>query len=370
MNAPTTPNAPVEIAARRLPFSNQTAIAVGVALAAAGLGAWWLALPAWAETTDDAYVQADSSIVAPRIRGFVAALLVRDNQSVKAGQPLARIDPEEFDTRLASARADLAAARAEAEGARAALTRQGEEERLAIAAVAEARAAIAAAVAQHDRADNDARRYASLLKSGAVSAQSAETSHAAAISARSDVERVRAALAVAERQQSVTAARRADLVAAIARADAIVAQRSAALDLARQDLGHSLIRAPIAGMIGNRQANIGDYVQPGTRLMTVVPVGALYVTANFKETQTGRMLPGQRATVKVDALHGPAFTGHVDSIAPGSGATFALLPYEPGTGNFTKIVQRVPVRIVLDPGQSGLDRLRPGLSVTVRVELN
>jgi len=366
MNAPTTLDAPVEIAARRLPFSNRTAIAV----AAAGLGAWWIALPAWAETTEGAYVQADSSVVAPRIRGFVAALLVRDNQSVKAGQPLVRIDPEEFDARLASARADLAAARAEAEGTRAALTRPGEEERLSIAAVAEARAAITAAVAQHGRADSDARRYASLLKTGPVSAQSAETSHAAAISARSDVERVRAALAVAKRQQSVTAARRADLVAAVARADAVVAQRSAALDLARQDLGRILIRVPIAGTIGNRQANIGDYVQPGTRSMSVAPISALYVTANFKETQTGRMLPGQRATVKIDALHGPALTGHVDSIAPGSGATFAPLPYEPGTGNFTKIVQRVPVRIALDPGQGGLDRLRPGLSVTARVELN
>ena len=122
-------------------------------------------------------------------------------------------------------------------------------------------------------------------------------------------------------------------------------------------------------MVGDRQAQVGDYVQPGTRLLTLVPTQSLYVTANFKETQVARMLAGQPATVKVDALPGHVLKGRVESFAPGSGSEFSLLPYEPGTGNFTKIVQRVPVRIRLDPGQPGAERLRPGLSVTAKVDL-
>ena len=130
-----------------------------------------------------------------------------------------------------------------------------------------------------------------------------------------------------------------------------------------------MIRAPIDGVVGDRQVVAGDYVQPGSRLLTLVPLKSLYVTANFKETQVSRMVVGQPATIKVDALPGRALKGEVDSFAPGSGSQFSLLPFEPGTGNFTKIVQRVPVRIRFEPGQSGLDRLRPGLSTTVTVRL-
>lgn len=360
---------PTNASAHRAQFGRRTAIAVGTAIAAAALGAWWITSPPTVQSTDDAYVQADSSDVAPRVRGFVTALLVQDNQLVRTGDPLVRIDPEEFEARVASAAADLAAAKAEAAGARAALVRLGAEERLAAAGIEEARTAIRSADAQRDQRARDAARYAALVQSGSIARQTAEQASAAAISAHSEAERVRAALVVAQRQFAVTTARRADLVAAIAKADASVAQRQAALALAKQDMEHSVIRAPITGLVGNRQANVGDYVQPGSRLMSIVPVTRLYVTANFKETQTARMSPGQRASVAIDALGGQRLTGHVDSIAPGSGSTFALLPFEPGTGNFTKIVQRVPVRIALDPVQKGLERLRPGLSVTARVEL-
>ena len=157
--------------------------------------------------------------------------------------------------------------------------------------------------------------------------------------------------------------------ATLAKAQANVARAGAALDLALQDQRHALIVAPIDGVVGNRQAQPGDYVQPGTRLLTLVPLKAVYVTANFKETQTVRMQPGQRATISVDALTGDDLSGTVESFAPGSGSTFSLLPFEPGTGNFTKIVQRVPVRIRFDPNQPGVARLRPGLSVTARVAL-
>jgi membrane fusion protein (multidrug efflux system) len=141
------------------------------------------------------------------------------------------------------------------------------------------------------------------------------------------------------------------------------------LALAKQDQDHTLIRAPITGVVGDRQVEPGDYVQAGTRLLTLVPLSSLYVTANFKETQVARMRPGQAAKIKVDALPGVVLNGEVDSFAPGSGSQFSLLPFEPGVGNFTKIVQRVPVRIRFTPGQAGLARLRPGLSSIVTVHV-
>jgi membrane fusion protein (multidrug efflux system) len=190
-----------------------------------------------------------------------------------------------------------------------------------------------------------------------------------AIAAKANAANVRAALAVSRSQAGVTLQRRGELEAALAAAQASRAKAAAALDLARQDQTHTLIRAPIDGVVGDLQARPGDYVQPGSRLLTLAPVAQVYVTANFKETQTGRMLTGQRAEVRVDALPGVKLQGRVQSIAPGTGSEFALLPFEPGTGNFTKIVQRVPVRIVFDPGQADVARLRPGLSAKVKVAL-
>ncbi|MDO8296952.1 MAG: HlyD family efflux transporter periplasmic adaptor subunit, partial [Caulobacter sp.] len=179
----------------------------------------------------------------------------------------------------------------------------------------------------------------------------------------------RAALGVRQDQAAVTGRRRAELLAAVGQARAARARAAAALDLTLQDETASVIRAPVAGIVTNRQAQIGDYVQPGARLLTLVPRSAVYVTANFKETQTTRMLAGQRAEVRVDALPGVVLKAHIDSVAPGSGSEFALLPFEPGSGNFTKIVQRIPVRLAFDPGQPDVRRLRPGLSAKIRVRL-
>jgi membrane fusion protein (multidrug efflux system) len=206
-----------------------------------------------------------------------------------------------------------------------------------------------------------------LVASGAVAQRDADQYRAAAITAASAADRSRADLQVSRNQAAVTTARRATLEANLAEAAAAVGRARAALDLALQDQGHALVRSPIDGVVGDRQVEPGDYVQPGTRLMTVVPLNAIYVTANFKETQTARMLAGQPASIKVDALPGVTLHGHVDSFAPGSGSQFSLLPFEPGTGNFTKIVQRVPVRVRFDPGQPELAHLRPGLSTTVTV---
>ena len=362
--APATATAPA-----RPPFSRRTLIAVSVAVLIAVGGAIYIVSPKGAESTDAAYIQADSSAVAPKVRGLVADMLVAHNQKVRRGDPLIRIDPEEFDAKVASATADLQNAQAAVAAAQAALVSLGAEEGLATANIRAARTSIRSADAQSERAQADRQRYDSLVASGAVARRDADAYRAAAITAGSDADHSRAELDVSANQLAVTKAKRATLIAGLAQAQAGVARAAAALDLARQDQGHAVVRAPIDGVVGDRQVEPGDYVQPGTRLLTIVPMASLFVTANFKETQTARMLAGQPATIKVDALPGVTLDGHVESFAPGSGSQFSLLPFEPGVGNFTKIVQRVPVRIRLDPGQAAAERLRPGLSTTVTVRL-
>jgi membrane fusion protein (multidrug efflux system) len=341
----------------------------GLAFAAAAGGALWTTAAPSNESTDDAYVAADATTVAPKIRGLVSAVLVRDNQAVHAGDPLVRIDPEEFDAKVASAQADLADADANVASARAALVSLAAEERLAGANVVAARTAIRSSGAEAAHAEADRQRYDALVATGAVAKRDADTYRTTAISAEQAAARAQAMLGVSEREAGVTSAKRASLEAALQKAVAQKLRAAAALDLTRQDQRHTLIRAAINGVVGNRQVRVGDYVQPGTRLLALVPMNALYVTANFKETQMRDMRVGQPVRISVDAL-GKPLTGKVESFAPGSGSTFSLLPFEPGTGNFTKIVQRVPVRIRFDPGQSGAETLRPGLSVTARVRLS
>ncbi|WP_332790307.1 HlyD family secretion protein [Sphingomonas sp. GB1N7] len=332
-------------------------------------GAAWITSAPSVASTDDAYVSADATSVAPKVRGLVERVYVRDNQLVRAGQPLAQIDPEEFDAKVAVAEGALADADASVAAARAALVSLSAEERLAGANIVAARTSIRSAEARSDLAGADRRRYEALVAGGAVAKRDADSYGAAAVTAQQEAAKARALLAVSQETAGVTSARRAGLIATLATAQAKVLQARAALDLARQDRRHAVIVAPIDGTVGNRQVRVGDYVQAGTRLLTLVPLHALYVTANFKETQTARMLPGQPVTIDVDALDSGHLTGKVESFAPGSGASFSLLPFEPGTGNFTKIVQRVPVRILFDPNQSAVDRLRPGLSVTAKVRL-
>jgi membrane fusion protein (multidrug efflux system) len=353
----------------RLPFSRRTALVVAAAMAIAVAGVTFIAWPKGAVSTDAAYIEADSSTVAPKVRGLVAQVLVEHDQRVHRGDPLVQIDPEEFDARVAAAAADLQNAEAAIDAARAALVSQGAEEALAASGVRAAQTQIRSADAQSDRAQADRRRYDDLVASGAVARRDADAYRAAAITAQSDADHSRAVLDVSRNQAAVTLARRATLQAGLAQAVAAAARAQAALDLARQDQSHTLVRAPIDGVVGDRQVEPGDYVQPGAKLMTIVPLDALYVTANFKETQVSRMTVGQPAFIRVDALPGVTLKGEVESFAPGSGSQFSLLPFEPGTGNFTKIVQRVPVRIRFEAGQAGLARLRPGLSTTVKVKL-
>jgi membrane fusion protein (multidrug efflux system) len=337
------------------PFSRRTAVTVATAIAVAAAGGLYLTAPRAVVSTDAAYIQADSSTIAPKVRGLIAEVLVQHNQSVKRGDPLVRIDSEEFDARAASAAADLRQAQASVGAGKAAFVALDAEQQLAASNIRAAQTSIRSADA--------------LAASGAVTRRDVEAYRAAAVTAQSEADRIRAQYDVSRDQSAVTGAKRATQAAGLAQAEAAVARAQAAYDLARQDQTHTLIRAPIDGVVADRQAEPGDYVQPGARLLTVVPMRPLYVVANFKETQAARMTVGLAATIKVDALEGPPLKGVVESFAPGSGSQFSLLPFEPGTGNFTKIVQRVPVRIRLQPAQRGMERLRPGLSTTVKVRL-
>jgi len=281
-------------------------VVAALAIAAMILGAVWIAWPAASVSTDDAYVKADSTIVAPKVQGLIARILVRDNQSVKAGQPLIQIDPEDYQQAVSSAEADVASAHA-------ALDEQGAQESLAAANVQAAQASIRSADAEAARAQADGKRFGVLGAAGDVSKSQADQMRTTAISASADAEKSRAAYAASVQQQQVTARTRGQLQAALAKAQA-------ALSLARQNLTHTIVRSPVDGVIGDRQAQLGEYVQPGTQLMTIVPMNTIYVAANFKETQTARMLIGQRASVEVDALPGRKFEGEVESFAPASGS--------------------------------------------------
>lgn len=344
-------------------------IVSGVALVVALSGAAWLLAAPASESTDDAYLATDSTTVAPKVKGFVARVLVGHNQRVHAGDKLVLIDDEEFTARLASAQGELEDARAQVAQQQAALLSQQAQEQLALTQIEASRTGIRSSRAEQQHAEAEQQRYQSLAVSGATSRNDADRYKTVAVTAEQTSAHATAMLSVAQNQAAVTHAQRAEIQAALALANAAVVKAQAAEDLAQQDLRHTIIYAAVDGVVGNRQVQIGDYITPGQRLMSLVPEQGIYVTANFKETQTGRMQPGQRAEVHVDALPGVTFRGEVDSLAPGSGSTFALLPFEPGTGNFTKIVQRVPVRIRLEAGQPDLAALRPGLSVDARVSL-
>lgn len=359
----------VEAPAPKRRPSRRAIVVLATTLLAAGLGVAALRATPATVSTDNAYLKSDRTVVAPRVRGLVAEVLVTDNQRVEAGQPLVRLDPEEYAARVAGAEGDLALAEAQVAAAHAGLARLDAELDLAAAHVKEAGAGIRAGEAEAARARADRQRFETLAEQGVVSRRDAERVRAEAVTAEAGAEKSRATLMVSREQAAVALRRRGEMTAQVMAAQAQQAKAAAALALARQDARHAEVRAPIAGTVGDRQVNPGDYVQAGTRLLSLTPGDVLYVTANFKETQTDRMIAGQGAVVTVDALPGVKLRARVDSLAPGSGSEFALLPFEPGSGNFTKVVQRVPVRLVFEPGQAAVRRLRPGLSAKVGVKV-
>jgi len=309
-----------------------SALAIGVAAAAAiAAGLVWIFAEKPTTSTDDAYVQGDKTVVSPKVRGMVLSIAAKENGRVRAGDLLVSIDPEEYDLKIAQGQGDLMAARAAERAARAGLSSLDAEEKVAEGAVNSA-----AQLAGTNAVANPAFR------------QAFETA----------------------RGQALAAARtRGQIQASLSEAIANEYRAKTELDAAKLQKGQTSVIAPASGTVADIQTTVGAMVQPGVTLMSIVGDAQPVVTANFKETQIGRMRAGLPASVRIDAVPGRAFTGHVESIAPGSGSQFAMLPFEPGAGNFTKIVQRVPVRIVLDPGQPGLDRLRTGLSAEVTVRL-
>jgi membrane fusion protein (multidrug efflux system) len=306
------------------------------------------------QSTNDAQIQADAVTVAPRISGYVAEVLVRDNQDVRAGDPLLRIDPRTFQAQAAQADAQIAQARATQDSARASISEQQ-------ATIAQARAQLAAAqaTAAHDAAE--VQRYTPLAASGAETRQQLAQLQATAAQSAQQARAQAAALLMQQRRIGTYTAQ-------IKQGAAQAAQAKAQLASANVDVNAALIRAAINGRIGDKTVTIGQFAQSGTRLMSIVPLDRLYIVANFKETQLALMRAGQPATIEVDALDGVKLRGRVESVSPGTGAQFSLIPPSNATGNFTKIVQRVPVRVSVEATPDARRLLVPGLSVTVSVD--
>ncbi|MFM0048273.1 HlyD family secretion protein [Caballeronia grimmiae] len=338
------------------PSRRRLLIIVGIVAAVVAL-AWglrWWTVGRFVESTDDAYLKADSVTIAPKVSGYVTDVLVEDNQAVAAGAPLARLDTRQYQASLDQSKATLDARAADIQRAEAELRQQQ-----ANADQAKAQAEVSRVSLQH--AEDDVSRYRPLVATGAESAERL----ASLVSTRDQARATLAANQAAARSAATQiGATQAQIVQARAQMEAAEAQ----LNQSKLDMNDTTLYSPLAGRVGDRSARVGQYVQPGTRLMTVVPVQTVYLEANFKETQVGRMRIGQPATLHVDALKGTDLHGVVESFSPGTGAQFALLPPENATGNFTKIVQRVPVRIRIDTGPETRKVLLPGLSVTVDVD--
>jgi membrane fusion protein, multidrug efflux system len=329
-------------------------IAVVLIAAAGAYGRYYWTAGRFLESTDDAYVEADSTIVAPEVSGYLSAVLVADNQPVKAGQPLAKIDDRDYVAALDQAKADLATAQADIEHVTAALQQQQ-------AVIAQARATVAVDQANLTYAEQENARYSDLANRGAGSVQMAQQAVSKLDTARATLTRDTAAVAAAEQQVAI-------LQAQLAKANAALQHSQAVQQQAQLNLSFTNIVAPIDGVVGNRSLRIGQFVQAGTQLMAVVPLAAVYVVANFEETQLARIRKGQPVDIIVDTYSGTTVKGRLDSIAPTSGQEFALLPPDNATGNFTKIVQRIPVKIAIDPDGGLHGNLRPGMSVTATVD--
>jgi len=319
-------------------------------LAAAGYyGERYWTVGQYLQSTDDAYVKADFTVIAPKVAGYITDVLVADNEQVKAGQVLARIDDRDFRTALDQARADVTAAEA-------AIRNLDAQLELQQSMIDQQQANITAAEAASKFAEADQTRYRNLMQSGFGSVQRAQQTAAASSEKLAAVQGNRAGLAAAQKKVEVLKTERAQLVAQAERDRAIAHQ-------AELNLSYTTITAPVDGTVGARSLRVGQYVQAGSQLMAVVPLHAVYVVANFKETQLTYVRQGQPVEVEVDSFPGVKLMGHVDSLSPASGLEFSLLPPDNATGNFTKIVQRIPVKIVFDNDRlAGL--LRSGMSVT------
>jgi membrane fusion protein, multidrug efflux system len=329
--------------------------AAALTLAFGGYSGWyWWTTWRFLQSTDDAYIASDVSVISPKIQGYIQTIRVRENQAVKKGNVLFVIDDSDFAAKVAQAKAAVATEEAAVETYASRLDLQR-------AMIAQAQATVQSAEADFVRTQQDYKRYSALMASDFASRQRFQQAEADLRKAEAETAKSRAALAAAQSQEGVLRSQQQEEAARLQ-------QARANLRLAQNDLDNTVIRAPVSGVVGNRAGQVGQYVKPGTELLSLVPLPRVYVTANFKETQLTLMRPGQPAEVSIDAYPDHTLIGRIESFAPASGADFSLLPPDNATGNFTKIVQRVPIRIAL-PRQDPLARLlRPGLSVTVTVD--
>jgi membrane fusion protein, multidrug efflux system len=331
------------------------AVAAGLSLILAGLyGDYWWNTGRFLVTTDDAYVQAHSALIAPQVSGYIIAVPVDDNQRVRTGQVLARIDPSLYQAALDQARANVAAA----EASIATLQQQIEQQRLV---VDQDRQQVTADQAAQVYAQQNFVRYTQLARDSWGTVKNAQQATAEIREKTAALERDTTGVEAAKKQIAVYEAQ-------LAQAKATLAQQQATEKQAEINLGYTTIAAPFDGTIGVRTVTVGQYVEPGAQLMAVVPLRRVYITANYKETELTDVRPGQPVTIDVDTFPGDTVHGTVESVAPASGEQFALLPPDNATGNFTKIVQRIPVKIAIDKKDPLLGTLRPGMSVEPTID--
>ncbi|EIZ81305.1 membrane fusion protein family auxiliary transport protein [Novosphingobium sp. Rr 2-17] len=330
-------------------------------------GLHWLTVGRYMVGTDNAYVRADVVTITPRVAGYVAEVLVADNQRVRAGDVLARIDDRDYSVKVVQAEGIVAAAQAEVAVREARIANLGAQSHQQRSLITGNVAGVTASEADARHAGLEYSRQVLLTRQEVTSAQNLETAEADAKKASAGLAVARASLAAQRDRLPVLATERQAAVADLDKARAALVQAQAALTLARNALGYTVLRAPTAGVVGQRSLRVGQYAEVGTPLLAIVPDDA-YVIANYKETQVGPVHRGQPADIEVDAFGGLVLNGHVESFAPASGAQFALLPPDNATGNFTKIVQRMPVRIRVDPGQARAAELRPGMSVVTTID--
>jgi membrane fusion protein, multidrug efflux system len=329
-------------------------VAPAAAILGVSLAVYYWTTARFVVSTNDAYVQADSTIVASRVSGYVSAVLIQDDQPVKTGQVLARIDDRDLRAALDQTRADVQASQADVDTLQAQLAEQS-------TLIAKTRASVAASQAALDLAGLNRVRYRKMAGIGFGSEQQSQEADAQARERSADLAREQAGLATERREVEVLLAKLAGAQARRDRSQAI--EQRAALDLS-----YATITAPIDGVVASRTVRLGQYVQAGTQLTALVPLQDVYVTANFKETQLTGVRAGELVRMRVDTFPGDNLRGCVDSLAPASGLEFSLLPPDNATGNFTKIVQRIPVKIRIESQPSLLGRLRPGMSVEASID--
>jgi membrane fusion protein (multidrug efflux system) len=339
-----------------LPFYKTPLFMIGILLlpVSAGVFFYWLQAIHPFESTDNAYLKSHMSLISPKETGYVKEVRLEDNQTVKQGDLLVVIDDHDFQAKAAQAEAQVLLEKASAETLET-------DKRAQEARIREEHANIAAAEANIEKSAKDLKRFKNLAEEGAISAQSRDAAESAYKQAKAERDKF-----ISARQGAQS--RLSSLDARINESRARLKAAEAALELARIDLANTHVIAPFDGIIGNRSVQVGQLVQPGSALAYLIPADGLFVEANFKETQIGQMQAGQAVAITVDALPDRRFEGIVDSFAPASGSEFSLLPAENATGNFTKIVRRVPVKIRFNR-DADLKQLRPGLSAVVQVKV-